>query len=167
MILSCGNKKLKFTVLGKPQPQQRPKFNSFTKAVRDPKASVDYKRNVGAMAMVAVQDSNWTLCHREMPIEVTIVSYRAIPTSTAKWKKDAAIHGLIPPLTKGGDLDNIAKGILDAMNGIVYEDDAQVFKLNCESRFSETPRVEIEVTAFFTNIGDIKAKCSELAKKKK
>ena len=167
MILSCGNKKLSFTVLGKPQPQQRPKFNSFTKAARDPKASVDYKRNVSAMAMVAVNDSRWTLCHRDMPIEVNITSYRAIPTSTAKWKRDAAIHGLIPPLTKGGDLDNIAKGILDAMTGIVYEDDSQVFKLNCESRYSETPRVEVEVVAYFTNIGDIKAKSSELAKKNK
>ena len=167
MILSCGNKKLNFTVLGKPQPQQRPKFNSFTKAARDPKASVDYKRNVSAMATMAVQDSNWNICHRDMPIEITLISYRAIPTSVPKWKKDAAVYGLMPPLTKGGDLDNIAKGILDAMTGIVYEDDSQVFKLNCESRYSETPRVEVEVVAYFTNIGDIKAKCSELAKKNK
>lgn len=167
MILTCGKKILRFEVLGKPQPQQRPKFNSFTKSARDPKASVDYKSNVRAMATIAVQDNRWALCHRDMPIEVTIVSYRGIPSSVPQWKKNAAVYGLIPPLTKGGDLDNIAKGILDAMTGIVYTDDSQVFKLNCESKYSEQPRVEVEVVAYFTNIGDIKEKTSVLTRKEK
>lgn len=165
MILTCGKKILKFEVLGKPQPQQRPKFNSFTKSARDPKASVDYKNNVRAMATIAVQQSHWSLCHKDMPIEVTLISYRNIPNSVPLWKKQAAICGLIPPLTKGGDLDNIAKGILDAMTGIVYEDDSQVFKLNCESRYSEQPRVEVEIVGYFTNIGDIKERIKVMQKK--
>ena len=167
MILSCGSKKLKFTVLGKPQAQQRPKFNSFTKRAHDPKESAEYKSNVRAMATVAVLENNWTMCHREMPVSVNIISYRPIPTSVPIWKKNAASHGLIPPLGRNADIDNVMKGILDAMNGVVYEDDCQVFKLTGESRYSDVPRVEIEVEAYFVSIGDVKAKCSELAKKNK
>jgi Holliday junction resolvase RusA-like endonuclease len=167
MILTCGSKKLKFTVLGKPQAQQRPKFNSFTKRAHDPKESAEYKSNVRAMATVAVLENNWNICHREMPVSVNIISYRPIPTSVPIWKKNAAIHGLIPPLGRNADIDNVMKGILDAMNGVVYEDDCQVFKLTGESRYSDVPRVEIEVEAYFVSIGDVKAKCSELAKKNK
>lgn len=166
-ILSCGQKTLKFEVLGKPQPQQRPRFTRFTKRPHDPKASVDYKANVSAMATIAVQSARWNICHRDMPVEVRISSYRAIPKGVALWKKRAATHGLIPPLTKGGDLDNIAKGILDAMTGIVYEDDAQVFKLSCESFYSDHPRVEVEVIGYFTDISEIKDKIMQEIKKEK
>lgn len=167
MILSCGSKKLKFTVLGIPRAQQRPRFNSFTKRAHDPKESAEYKSNVRAMATVAVLDNKWTMCHKEMPVAVNIISYRPIPASAPVWKKNAAKYGLIPPLSRNSDIDNVMKSLLDAMNGVVYEDDCQVFKLSGESRYSDTPRVEIEVEAFFMSIGDIKAKCSELAKKKK
>ena len=164
MILSCGSKKLKFTVLGKPQAQQRPKFNSFTKRAHDPKESAEYKSNVRAMATVAVLENNWTMCHREMPVSVNIISYRPIPTSVPMWKKNAAIHGLIPPLGRNADIDNVMKGILDAMNGVVYEDDCQVFKLTGESRYSDVPRVEIEIEAYFVSIGDVKEKAAALRK---
>ncbi len=166
-ILSCGQKVLKFTVLGKPQPQQRPRFNSFTKRAYDPKASVDYKANVSAMATIAIQEQHWTMAHRDMPLEVRLVSYRSIPAGMPQWKKRAARHGYFPPLIKGGDLDNLAKGVLDAMTGIVYEDDAQVFRLDCESRYGEQPRVEVEVIGYFTNIGEIKEKINLEIKKEK
>ena len=73
-----------------------------------------------------------------------------------KWQQKAALEDKIVPLTKGGDLDNIAKGILDAMTSVVYEDDAQVFRLNCEAKYSDIPRVVVKVIGYYTNIGDIK-----------
>lgn len=44
-----------------------------------------------------------------------------------------------------GDIDNLVKAILDALNGIVFEDDAQVVELVAFKRIGE-PRTELEVS---------------------
>ena len=42
------------------------------------------------------------------------------------------------------DLDNLSKGVLDAINGILWEDDKQVVKLEIEKMvYPECPGVEI------------------------
>jgi Holliday junction resolvase RusA-like endonuclease len=43
------------------------------------------------------------------------------------------------------DLDNISKSILDAIQGIVINDDKNVIKLTVEKRFALQPRVEVYV----------------------
>ena len=37
------------------------------------------------------------------------------------------------------------KGVKDAMNGIVYKDDSQVYKINATKIYSEEPRIEYEL----------------------
>lgn len=44
-----------------------------------------------------------------------------------------------------GDVDNFLKATLDSLNGICYEDDAQVKKIEVE-KFYGKPRLEIELT---------------------
>ena len=41
------------------------------------------------------------------------------------------------------DTDNIAKSILDALNGIAYKDDKQVVTLSVKKRYDEVPRVSV------------------------
>jgi Holliday junction resolvase RusA-like endonuclease len=36
-----------------------------------------------------------------------------------------------------GDVDNYAKGVLDAMNGVLWDDDDQIVKLTVSKRFAE------------------------------
>lgn len=36
-----------------------------------------------------------------------------------------------------GDIDNLAKGILDACNGVLWKDDKQIVRLTVEKHFSE------------------------------
>ena len=48
--------------------------------------------------------------------------------------------------TKKPDVDNIAKMILDSLNGIAYTDDSQVVVLNIEKHYAENPRVELEIS---------------------
>lgn len=44
-----------------------------------------------------------------------------------------------------GDSDNIAKAILDGMNGIIYQDDTQVVDLIIHRRTGKPQRTEVQV----------------------
>lgn len=47
---------------------------------------------------------------------------------------------------KKPDLDNIAKIILDSLNGIAYKDDSQVVELNISKKYTEDEeRIEFEL----------------------
>ena len=45
-----------------------------------------------------------------------------------------------------GDCDNLSKAVMDALNGIVYDDDSQIIKITTE-KFTDknNPRIEIEI----------------------
>lgn len=61
----------------------------------------------------------------------------AVFTVPAKWpvaKKKLALRNEIAPEMKP-DCDNVAKAILDALNGIAYKDDSQVTELIVKKRF--------------------------------
>lgn len=45
------------------------------------------------------------------------------------------------------DLDNLAKGCLDAMNGLAFDDDGQVCRLFLEKRYDREPCTIISVNA--------------------
>jgi Holliday junction resolvase RusA-like endonuclease len=54
---------------------------------------------------------------------------------------DNKIYPTIKP-----DTDNIAKSILDSLNGIAYKDDKQVVKLTVEKRYDEIPSVSVWIS---------------------
>ena len=62
-------------------------------------------------------------------LEVSMNVGFPIPKSWSKKKTKEATDGILKPITKP-DLDNIAKLVLDALNGIVYKDDSQVVELS-------------------------------------
>lgn len=43
------------------------------------------------------------------------------------------------------DIDNFLKMVLDAMNGISYQDDKQVVEVMCYKRYDKEERLEIEI----------------------
>ncbi|TRO95267.1 RusA family crossover junction endodeoxyribonuclease [Glycocaulis profundi] len=43
------------------------------------------------------------------------------------------------------DVDNVAKAVLDALNGVVFHDDSQVERLHVEKIMGERPRVSVQV----------------------
>lgn len=47
--------------------------------------------------------------------------------------------------TSFGDLDNLLKGIMDAMNGIVYKDDAQIITVNAAKKKSTREGIAITI----------------------
>lgn len=77
-------------------------------------------------------------------VRLRIVAYFPIPQSYSKKKRGECIAGLIKPMMKP-DIDNVVKVVLDAMNGVVYDDDKQVFELVVAKRYTECCEGYIEV----------------------
>lgn len=78
------------------------------------------------------------------PLRVKMAFYYPIPMSFTKAKKADAKAGLILPEVKP-DLDNVVKGCFDALNSIAWKDDKQVVEESSIKRYSENPRIEIEI----------------------
>ena len=60
----------------------------------------------------------------EAPLRVVINIYRALPNSYKRKTRE-----VVQPDTFKPDIDNLAKAILDALNGIAWVDDAQIVGL--------------------------------------
>lgn len=135
---------IEFTVTGEPVAQGRPRFStrgSFVKAY-DPAKSKDYKAYVKLVAAAAMNERS--LKPLGGAISVDIKAFVSVPKSKSKKFREAALIWEIRP-TKKPDCDNIAKILLDAMTGIVYEDDKQIVKLSVEKFYDEVPRVEVTI----------------------
>ena len=79
------------------------------------------------------------------PIYLRIIAYMGMPKSMTKKARAQAMAD--PPAlfpTKKPDFDNIAK-FVDAITGIVWNDDVQVVDAHIYKRYSEIPRLVIEV----------------------
>jgi Holliday junction resolvase RusA-like endonuclease len=76
-------------------------------------------------------------------LEVLVHASFQIPASWSKKKQLEAKLGEVWPTVKP-DYDNILK-ILDALNGVVYVDDKQIVKAECEKVYSTTPELVVRV----------------------
>ncbi|MFX3617961.1 MAG: RusA family crossover junction endodeoxyribonuclease [Sporolactobacillus sp.] len=132
---------IEFTIYGEPIGQGRPRFTTIAGHARayDPPDSREYKKYV---KMMAVQ--NRPHMPIEGPVSLKLLIYRPLLKSMSKKKKAAAVAGTLRP-TKKPDVDNVAKGVMDAMTGIIWQDDKQVVKLDVEKFYSQQPRVEVRV----------------------
>jgi Holliday junction resolvase RusA-like endonuclease len=76
----------------------------------------------------------------DVPIRVEIFAELPVPQSWSGRRAAEAISGRIVPTTRP-DTDNYAKSILDALNGIVLVDDAQVVELHAVKKFGVAPKL--------------------------
>lgn len=133
-----------FTIPGEPKGKGRHRTNLETKRTYTPKATENYEALAGYC------------CHNEMlkskidklegQIKATINCYFGIPKSKSKKVKEQMADGLIRP-TKKPDADNIAKIVLDSLNGIAYDDDKQIVELRVLKFYSNTPEVNVYLEA--------------------
>lgn len=128
----------RFEVPGAPQGKARPrvtKNGTFT-----PKKTKDYEQLV-KNCYLSKNEYNGNF---KDPIQVEIIAYFGVPKSTSKANVNKMLsHELLP--TKKPDTDNIAKAILDSLNGIAFHDDSQVFNLTVTKLYSTFPRVEVKI----------------------
>ncbi|WP_238899337.1 RusA family crossover junction endodeoxyribonuclease [Clostridium sp. YIM B02500] len=103
-----------------------------------------------------VNYENWVkICYQQQdgrhffnePIRADIRVYHKVPKSYSKKRIEGIKQGLERPQKKP-DADNIAKIILDSLNGIAYKDDSQVIELQVSKFFTfDNERVEFDLRA--------------------
>lgn len=104
-------------------------------------ASINFRNAVTTFASQAMQ--RFTLI--EGPVEMTVISIMPIPESWSRVKRGAALAGQVRPTGKP-DSDNLAKGVADALNKVVYRDDAQIVSLHSIKFYGERPEVQVAVS---------------------
>ena len=111
------------TILGKPIGKGRPRFSTAGGFARSytPAKTVEYEN------LVRMEWEKTGAKKLEGAISATIICHFPIPKSVSK-KRRALMDGRF--YTSKPDCDNIAKIILDALNGIAYDDDSQVAMLS-------------------------------------
>lgn len=78
---------------------------------------------------------------------LSVLLWRTIPAGFNKWQRDAAAAGTLRPAVKP-DADNFAKLVKDALNRVVWVDDAQVVDLMVRKFYTPgEPCTEITVRA--------------------
>ncbi|WP_054777853.1 RusA family crossover junction endodeoxyribonuclease [Lacticaseibacillus saniviri] len=132
---------IKIIVPGEPVAQARPRVYRTKNGVRgvDPTKSRNYKAFVAQCAQQAYDDAPL-----EGPIDFRLMIYRPIQKAGSKLLKADKANGKVLPTVKP-DLDNVYKAVSDALTGIVYVDDNQITDLIVIKRYSDNPRVEVEV----------------------
>jgi len=80
----------------------------------------------------------------ETPLNVLLMFGMPIPSSTPKKALQGHLDGSVKHIKKP-DLDNLAKAVLDAMNGVVYLDDNQICRLTIEKNYDTVPKISISV----------------------
>lgn len=125
-----------FEVPGKPQGKARArttKFGSYT-----PEKTVLYENLI-------------KVCYRQVsdyisdkPLHITIEAVFEPVKSVSKAQREAMLSGLIKP-TKKPDIDNIAKVVLDALNGVAYRDDTQVIELDLIKSYGPFAKLNVIV----------------------
>ena len=110
---------MKFIVNGKPTGKGRPRLSRW--GVYTPNKTVAYE-NLVKFSYLQATDDKLVNC----AIKIEIWAYFEPPRSISKKKYNELIG---KAYTKKPDIDNIGKSILDALNGIAYEDDNQIAEL--------------------------------------
>lgn len=128
---------VEFTVPGKLQQERKRSYRrgKFTTRVDVPEAA-DFKTRAASYALQAMRDAG----HSEpfdAPLLLEVTWYRPKPKS---WPKSRNL-----PTTKP-DLSNYTKLLEDALNGIVYQDDARIVTAVLAKRFDAQERVEVRVS---------------------
>ena len=135
--------KYEFEVPGEIVGKERPRINMYTGRVYTPNKTKDYEFLV--QQYFKIKYPNYKML--EGRISIDIIAYLKIPKSTNKAKTQEMLENKLSP-TKKPDVDNIAKSILDAMNGFVFKDDNQVSKISVEKRFALEEKAVITVEEY-------------------
>lgn len=137
---------MRFTIPGKPFGKMRPRRGKFN--VYDPKENREHEKFIRKcfIEQCGLLDEPY-----DCPIYITINSFYSIPKQTPKKKRELMLTGKMLPMIKP-DIDNVAKSVLDALNGFFYTDDKQVIEISIRKFYSNDPRTEIMIGRYNNDV---------------
>ena len=120
-------KNIRFTVKGNPFGKERPKFARRGNFVQ-------------------TYTAKGRKFEKGRPLDIRIIAYYPIPKSASKKKQREMLEHRLRPTVKP-DLDNVAKLVYDALNGVAWYDDNAIVDTQVRKFYSDTPRVEVFIRA--------------------
>lgn len=114
-----------FGVYGRPVPKGRPRVTRH--GTYTPKSTQVFESAIRA----AWLEKGEKPFEDGEALEVMVNAYFSIPSGTPKSNREK-LH--LTPYLKRGDIDNIIKAVLDALNGCAYKDDSAVVSV-CGRKF--------------------------------
>lgn len=75
-------------------------------------------------------------------VRMQVLAVIAIPRSWSKKRQAEALQGRVRPTGKP-DADNVLKALCDGLNGVVWQDDAQVVDMWLRKAYGEAPGAQI------------------------
>ena len=130
---------IRFEILGQPIAKQRPRVTRSGRAYT-PSKTVNYE----SLVRYTYQSQYGQTEPLEGLIEAHITAIFPVPKSYSKKKTTALLAGS-RNYDKKPDCDNLAKIVLDALNGIAYNDDSQITSLHIVKEYGIQPKVIIEL----------------------
>lgn len=119
--------------------KQRPRYSRRTRRMYTPTKTSTFEEKV-----------KWTFKSKynvdtepsTKPFKAKIIAIFEPPKSTSKKKLKELLY---KEYTKKPDVDNIAKVILDSLNGLAYKDDNQIAELLILKQYGEENKILIEL----------------------
>lgn len=129
-----------FTVPGVPVPKGRPRVTRY--ATFTPQSTVDYENRIRDAWQAAGAAAFPAAC----PLTVEVRAYFPMPKGTSRRRRLLLEDS--PHIKHRGDIDNVVKAVLDALNGRAFPDDCAVCRIVASKAMSETPRTEVHIQNF-------------------
>lgn len=116
--------KYEFEIKEKPIGKERPRYSAKTHRMYTPTRTSSFEEKVqwAFKSKYNIQSEPST-----KPFKAKIIAVFKPAESLSKKKKEELLFKI--NYTKKPDADNIAKAVLDSLNGLVYKDDSQVTEL--------------------------------------
>lgn len=137
---STGTAMITIELAGVPRGKGRPRFVKATGIAFTPARTRSYESDL-KLAAQDVMDGRPPL---DCPLRVVVTAMMPVPRSWSRVKQRLALLGALLP-TGRPDWENIAK-CLDALNQVVWRDDALIVDGRIVKQYSERPALRIEVT---------------------
>lgn len=136
---------MNFTFEGEPKAIQSVRFanrGSFTVKYQ-PKQNTDWKGYI-RLSAVSQLPAGFAVLDEAIAISVSFIF---LPPKSMKKAdlKNIELGKTVYKFTKPDLADNLCKGLLDALSGVVYRDDSLIAKVQSRKIYGITPRIELTV----------------------
>lgn len=133
--------RIRFTIDGKPQPKERPRFSGHA-------YTTDRTRDFEALIWQAAFEACPMPVRENLPLpgpcRLSVTAYYPIPEHALRKKgPDKILEG--EAYLSAPDVDNVGKIVMDALNHKLYVDDRMVYHMETSKFYSRHTRLVVEV----------------------